>query len=170
MVLVLAVWACLMPGSKKIDTVVQATEFSFADPDYRAERTVTIRGYDTRNLLGKGKFEGIFAAPGWETLQEDWSVVVVFPMPDHCLNVWYQRPEGYWTTGELASLLPSRDWANFVCLFQESWVNDDGSRHTSLDPETCRFLVSGSLPRDEALALAANLTKGTPLEPVFTNR
>lgn len=169
LVLAIAVWACLMPGSRKIDTVVLATEYSFADPDYRVERTVTIQGYDTRNILGKGKFEGTFAAPGWTNAGDGWHTVAPFPMPEHYINVWNIMPESS-APNDLASLLPSRDWTAFVCLLQESWVDANGDGHASLDPETCRFLVSGALSRDEALALAADLTRDTPLEVVFANR
>ena len=124
-------------------------------------------GYDTRNLLGKGDFEGTFAVDGWETAGEGWLTKVTFPEPHTYTNVWYQNPAGYWvSTRELCALLANRDWSAFVGLLYEH----NGPDSAYLNAETCRFLVSGSLPRDEALALAADLTKGTSLEPVFSCR
>ena len=50
------------PVSRKIDTTLIATEYRFNDPDDAVEHTVTIRGCDTRNLLGRGTF--ILSAAG----------------------------------------------------------------------------------------------------------
>lgn len=167
--LLAAVAAVLLPFTRKIDTTLTATEYRFDDPDYAVEHTVTIRGYDTRNLLGRGKFVGTFAVSGFETAGDGWIAHVTFPVPETYFNTYFEVPHGYGyvTTTNIFSLLADRDWTAFTALIQEITQEQD-SIHGRFDPESGRFLVSGPPDREPALALARELSKGTALEPVFT--
>lgn len=176
-VLALAVLAAVyLPFTREIDTTLTAMEYRFDDPDYAVEHTVTIRGYDTRNLLGDHwKFEGTFAVSGFETAGDGWAAHVTFPIPETYGNTYFGAPhgDGYITAADIFSLLPNRDWTSFTALIQETSQDQDGSLHGSFDPETARFLVSiggGPLDRNDALHWALDLAKGTALEPVFSNR
>lgn len=161
----------LFPGSKRIDTVVTATEYSFADPDFAETYPVTVRGFDTRNVFGWGEYRGVFSAEGWETAQDDWTVKASFPMGESYRNTSALHPSGYTSTAsDVCTLLPDAHWRSFVVLLQEVEILPDGSRRSKLDPETGHFLVSGTLPRDEALTLARQLSKGTGAAPYFENR
>ena len=83
------------PGSRKIDMTLIATEYRFNDPDYAVEHTVTIRGYDTRNLLGRGNFKGTFAINGWETARKGWTAYVQFPIRSGSyFNMNFNDPSG----------------------------------------------------------------------------
>lgn len=149
--LVVAVWLCLLPRAKLIDKVVPATEYSFADPDYAVAHTVTIRGCDTRNLLGKGKFEGTFAVSGLDT-GDFQTARITFPVSVGQFNVSYAEPNGYHMAQELFCLVTDRDWENFTGLLMEFEERDNG-RRGSFGFDDGRFLVSGALSREEALAL-----------------
>lgn len=168
--LLAAAAAVLLPFTRKIDTTLTATEYRLDDPDYAVEHTVTIQGYDTRSLLGRGKFEGTFAVSGFETAGDGWVAHVTLPAPDTYWNTSFVVPDsfGYITGKDIYSLLPNRQWSSFVALLPEEWTSDNGAHHASFDPETGRFLVSGPPDRKAALALARELSKGTSLEPVFT--
>ena len=172
-VLALAVLtAVCLPFTRSIDATLTATEYRFDDPDYAVEHTVTIQGYDTRNLLGRGKFEGTFAVSGFETAEDGQAAYVTFPAPDTYGNAYFEVPHGngYIAAADIFSLLPNRNWTAFTALIQETTQDQDGSLHGSFDPETARFLVSGPAGRDAALARALDLAKGTSLEPMFSNR
>jgi len=158
------------PGSKKIERVFEATEYSFSDPDYTVTHTITAEGYDTRNLFGRGHYEGTFAVESWELAQAGWRLYAKFPIPAHYWNSTSVHPSGYHTSSEILCFLPNRNWTSFVCLIQEIEVDASGSKHGSFDPESGRFMVCGSLTREEALEEAYHLSKGTLLEPLFTNR
>ena len=166
--LLLAVLTLCFPGSRKIDTTLIATEYRFNDPDYAVEHTITIRGYDTRNLLGRGTFEGTFAVSDWETAQEGWSAYIQFPIrSDSYFNMNFNDPSGQAITRNTFSMLADRDWTRFVGLILESTEHNDGTVTGSFDPETGRFLVSGPPDRTVALTLASELAKGTSLEALF---
>lgn len=168
--LLAAAAAVLLPFTRKIDTTLTATEYRLDAPDYAVEHTVAIRGYDTRNLLGRGKFEGTFAVSGFETAGDGWTAHVTFPAPDTYWNISFEVPDGfgYMTGKDIYSLLADRQWSSLVALLPEEWTSDNGAHHASFDPETGRFLVSGPSDRDTALTLARELSRGTSLEPVFT--
>ena len=166
--LLLTALTLCFPGSRKIDTTLIATEYRFNDPDDAVEHTVTIRGYDTRNLLGRGNFKGTFAVSGWETAQEGWTAYVQFPIPsDSYFNMNFNDPSGQAITRNTFSMLADRDWTCFVGLILESTEHSDGTVTGSFAPETGRFLVSGPPDRTAALAMASELAKGTTLEPLF---
>lgn len=173
-VLALAVLATFcLPFTREIDTTLTAVEYRFDDPDYAVKHTVTIRGYDTRNLLGRHwKFVGTFAVSGFETAGDGWVAHVTFPIPETYGNTYFEVPHGngYITAADIFSLLPNRNWTSFTALIQETSQDQDGSLHGSFDPETARFLVSGPAGRNAALYRALDLTKGTALEPIFSNR
>lgn len=167
--------AVCLPFTREIDTTLTATEYQLDDPVYAVEHTVTIRGYDTRNLLGRGKFVGTFAVSGFETAGEGWAAHVTFPIPETYGNTYFEVPHGngYITAADIFSLLPNRNWTSFTSLIQETSQDQDGSLHGSFDLDTARFLVSigsGPLDRDDALHWALDLSKGTSLEPIFLNR
>ena len=156
------------PVSRKIDTTLIATEYRFNDPDDAVEHTVTIRGCDTRNLLGRGTFRGTFSVSGWETAQEGWTAYVQFPIRSGSyFNMNFNDPSGQAITRNTFSMLADRDWTHFVGLILESTEHGDGTVTGSFDPETGRFLVSGPPDRTAALAMASELAKGTTLEPLF---
>ena len=156
------------PGSRKIDMTLIATEYCFNDPNDAVEHTVTIRGYDTRNLLGRGTFKGTFAVSGWETAQEGWTAHVQFPIRSNSyFNMNFNDPSGQPITRNTFSMLADRDWSRFAGLILESAEHSDGTVTGSFDPETGRFLVSGPPDRTAALSLASELAKGTSLEPLF---
>lgn len=161
-----------LPFTRKIDTTLTATEYRFDDPDYAVEHAVTIRGYDTRNLLGRGKFVGTFAVSGFETAGEGWTAHVTFPTPEPYFNTYFEVPDGngYVTTMDIFSLLSDREWTTFTALIQETSQAQDGGLRGSFDPESGHFLVSGSAGRENALAQAMELAKGTTLESLFLNR
>lgn len=169
-VLVLAVAAVCLPFTRRIDTTLTATEYRLDDPDYAVEHTITVQGYDTRNLLGRGEFEGTFAVSGFETAGDGWTAHVTFPAPDTYWNISFVVPGsfGYMTVKDIYSLLADRRWSSFVALLPEEWTSDNGAHHTSFDPETGRVLISGLADREAALALARELSRGTSLESVFT--
>lgn len=162
--LVIAVWLCLLPRAKKIDKVVQATEYSLADPDYRVAHTVTIQGYDTRNLLGKGKFEGTLAVSGIDTGAFQ-TAHITFPVSASLYNVSYAEPHGYHETKELFFLMTDRDWENFAGLLMECEKSDDRLTGT-FGVHDGRFLVSGTFSREEALTLAEDLARDNALEVI----
>ena len=165
-----AVAAVCLPFTRKINTTLTATEYRLDDPDYAVEHTVAIRGYDTRSLLGRGKFEGTFAVSGFETAEDGWVAHVIFPVPDTYWNISYVVPDSfrYMIGKDIYSLLPDRQWSSFVALLPEERTSGSGDHYASFDPETGRILVSGSPDREAALALARELSRGTSLEPVFT--
>ena len=166
--LLLTTLALFFPGSRKIDTTLITTEYRFNDLDYAVEHTVTIQGYDTRNLLGRGNFKGTFSVSGWETAQEGWTAYVQFPIPaDSYFNMNFNYPSGQPITRNTFSMLADRDWTRFAGLILESTEHSDGTVTGSFDPETGRFLISGPPDRTAALALASELAKGTSLEPLF---
>lgn len=156
----------IYPGSRKIEKTIEATEYSFTDPDYAAIHIITVKGYDTRNLLGQGHYEGAFAIEDWEVAQEGWKLSARFPVPDTLLNASAVHPSGYHISTDIMCLLPNRDWTSFVAIVQT--VEDIGDhRHCSFCPATDGFIVSGTLTREEALAVAYRISKGTALEPLF---
>lgn len=169
-VLVLAVIAAVcLPFTRKIDTTLTATEYRFDAPDYAVDHTVTIQGYDTRNLLGRGKFEGTIAVSGFQTAGDGWIAHVTFPAPDTYGNIWFEVPNGYgqvMTTG-IYSLLSDRDWTSLLALLPEERDTSNGAHEASFDPMNGHFLVSGPAGRDDAMAQAAALAKGTALAPIF---
>lgn len=173
-VLALAVIAAVcLPFTWRIDTSLTAVEYRFDDPDYAVKHTVTIRGYDTRNVLGRHrKFVGTFAVSGFETAEDGWVAHVTFPIPETYGNTYFEVPHGngYITAADMFSLLPNRNWTSFTALIQETSQDQDGGLHGSFDPETARFLVSGPAGRDAALYRAQDLARDTALEPIFSNR
>lgn len=160
----------LAPVARKIDKVVETTEYSFTDPNYAVSHSITIQGYDTRNFFGFGHFEGVFSAENWELSQEGWTLKARFPISDTSWNAYAVRPSSQPVSTNVFSLLPDRKWESFVVLLQEVTDQPDGHRTTSFDLQNGKFIVSGSLPREEAWIEACRLTKGTSLEPLFTNR
>lgn len=165
----LAAATLIFPGSRKIEQTMEATEYSFADPDYAVTHVITVNGYDTRNFIGRGRYEGIFAAEGWETAQEGWKLTAKFPVPDTYGNAAAADPSGQLLSSEILSFLPNRNWTSFVALIQT--VEDSGDhRIGSFDADTAHFIVSGTRTRAEALAEACRLTRGTSLELLFRNR
>lgn len=52
--LALVLAAVLVRISRQIDVTLPAVEYRLDDPDYAVERTITVQGRDTRNLLGRG--------------------------------------------------------------------------------------------------------------------
>ena len=160
----------LAPASRRIDTVIEATEYSFTDPNYAVSHSITIQGYDTRNFFGYGHFEGVFSSENWELAQKGWMLKARFPISDTYWNAYAVRPSSQASSTNVFSLLPDRKWGSFVALLQEVTDHPDGHRTTSFNFQNGKFIVSGSLPREEALIEARRLTKGTSLEPLFTNR
>ena len=160
----------LVPVSRRIDKVMEATEYSFADPNYAVSHSITIQGYDTRNFFGYGHFEGVFSAENWELAQKEWILKANFPISDTYWNAYAVDPSSQPISTNVFSLLPDRKWESFVALLQEVTDHPDGHRRTSFDHQNGRFIVSGCLSREEALIEACRLTKGTSLEPLFTNR
>ncbi len=166
--LLLAALILCFPGSRKIDMTLIATEYRFNDPDYAVEHTVTIRGYDTRNLLGRGYFKGTFAVSGWETARKGWTAYVQFPIRSGSyFNMNFNDPSGQAITRNTFSMLADRNWTHFAGLILESTERSVGTVTGSFDPGTGRFLVSGPPDRTAALSLASELAKGTSLEPLF---
>lgn len=166
--LLLSAAAVCLPFARKIDATLTATEYRFDDPDYAVEHTVTIRGYDTRNLLGRGDFKGTFAVSGWETAREGWTAYVQFPIRSGSyFNMNFNDPSGQAITRNTFSMLADRNWTHFAGLILESTERSDGTVTGSFDPETGRFLVSGPPDRTVALTLASELAKGTSLEALF---
>ena len=74
--------AWLFPGSREIDVTLTATEFRLDNPDYAVEHTVTIRGRDSRNHLGKGQLQGTISISGLEGM-EDTTEVMAFLNPTY---------------------------------------------------------------------------------------
>ena len=160
----------LAPAARKIDKIVEATEYSFTDPNYAVSHNITIQGYDTRNYFGYGHFEGVFSAENWELAQKGWILKANFPISHTYWNAYAVHPSSQPISTNVFSLLPDRKWESFVVLLQEVSDQPDGDRITSFNLQNGRFIVTGSLPREEALIEACHLTKGTLLEPLFTNR
>lgn len=160
--------AWMLPTSRQIDTTLTAVEYRFGDPDYVVEHTVTIRGRDTRNRLGRGTFEGSIAVQGWETAGEDWTFRVTFPLEERAFNIEASSSDDSFSqVRDICSLTVDRDWTAFVALLPEERWGDDGSHSARFDPETGRFLVSGPADREAALLRAAELSRGTVIEELF---
>lgn len=140
----------LLPFTRKIDVTVPAMEYSLADPDYAVAHTVTVKGHDTRNLLGRGKFVGTFDVSGIDN-GEFHAAHVKFPMPADCFNCFFSEPHGYTATQEVFSLTADPDWTSFSALLMD--VTEIGGRRSGyFDAAIGRFLVSGTPSRTEALA------------------
>ena len=159
----------LAPASRRIDKIVEATEYSFTDPNYAVSHSITIQGYDTRNFFDYGHFEGVFSSGNWELAQKGWKLKAKFPISDTYWNAYAVDSSSQPISTNVFSLLPDRKWESLVVLLQEVSDQPDGDRITSFNHQNGRFIVSGSLPREEALIEACRLTKGTSLEPLFTN-
>ena len=140
---VLTAVICL-PFARKIDTTVTATEYRFDDPAYAVEHTVVIHGHDTRNLLGYGVFEGTFAVSGFESGQEGWTFRVSFSHKKSLGTAFSRRPSGEACTRDLFHLRADRDWSDFAGLIMEVSDTADHSSSGTFDPDTGRFLVSGT--------------------------
>lgn len=159
----------IFPRAKKVEKIIEATEYSFADPSYAVTHTITINGYDTRNFIGRGQYQGIFAVEGWETAQEDWKLSARFPIPYNYGNAIAVKPSGEPLSTDILSLLPNRNWTSFVAVIQT--IEDKGDhRYGSFDPNANSFIVCGTLSREEAFAEACRLTKGTSLQSLFANQ
>ena len=167
--LALVLAAVLVRISRQIDVTLLAVEYRLDDPDYAVERTITVQGRDTRNLLGRGTFEGTVAVSGLETAGEDWTAYVTFP-PDSHLNITFDRFGSFEHSAvkELYTLLADRNWTEVLILLAEEWDSENGAHHASFDFQTGRFLVSGAPDRAKALDLAASLTRGTVLSSIFS--
>ena len=167
--LVLVLAAVLVRISRQIDVTLPAVEYRLDDLDYAVERTITVQGRDTRNLLGRGIFEGTVAVSGLEPAGEDWTAYVTFP-PDSHLNITFDRTGSFEHSAvkELYTLLADRNWTEVLILLAEERDSENGAHHTSFDFQTGRFLVSGPPDRAEALGRAAFLTRNTVLSPIFS--
>lgn len=166
-VLALAVLAAVcLPFTRSIDTTLTATEYRFDDPDYAVEHTVTIRGHDTRNLLGKGRFEGTVSVSGLEGLDGEQGLVITFLKSIQREGFVSAVDEAGFVTGGgvFGPVLPSRDYSEFVWILAYE-VHDDGA---SYGGASARFLISGPAGRESAFALGAKLTKGSFWEPLFS--
>lgn len=162
-------FSALLPTGREVDKVMAATEYALADPAYARSVTVTVRGYDCRNLFGQGYFVGTFSTPEWELSKEGWTLNALFPIPDAYCNAYALDPALQPVTTDVLTLLPERSWESFLVLLQEVTDEADGKRVASFDHRSGHFLVSGALPREEALALARQLSRGTALSPLFAS-
>ena len=158
----------LLPRNRKINTTVIATEYCFADPGRTIAHTVTIRGTDTRNRLGWGRFEGTFAVSGFPSAEEGLTAVIRFPFDSQRPgSISFRHPSGYLSQPDLFSLAVNDDWTAFAGLIYETSQTGD-HLHTSFSAADGRFLTSGSLPYPEACTQAAGLCRGTAMEFLFT--
>lgn len=150
----LIVLAWLFPGSREIDVTFTATEYRLDDPDYAVERTVTIRGRDSRNRLGKGgQFKGAISISGLEGMNDATEVLA-------SLNATHPMVTGAFIEPypPLSVLIPNWDYTEVLGIL-ENEPAESGVRTTG--GKSMRFLVSGSADREAALAQAAKLAKNT---------
>ncbi len=158
----------LLPFTRSIDTTFPVTEYRFNDPGYMVEHTATVQGYDTRNLLGHGRFEGTMSVSGFETAQAGWSAEISFPAKP--FNTIYRVYDtSYIVSGDIFTVLADRNWTALAALIQEvegPYYNN--SRISRFDHPDGRFLVSGRANYDAALSAAAALADGTSLSPYFS--
>lgn len=159
-VAILALLAWLIPGSREIDVTLTATEYRLDDPNFAVEHTVTIRGRDSRTRFGSGSFVGTMSISGVEGMEIETTVLA---------SVGCEHPTTYAPDIDppfsvpLGSFIPNWDYTAFLGIL--SVIDSDGNRHTGGD-DAC-FLVSGSADREAALAVAAELSKGTYWEKYF---
>lgn len=130
-------------------------EYRLDDPDCAVARTVRIQGYDTRNLLGRGRFEGTLQVSGIDTGAFQ-TAHAAFPVSPGTANVWYAEPNGYRAPQEIFSLSAERDWSAVALLLLDG-PPEDGGGWTGL------VLVSGPPDREAALALAERLAALPPV-------
>ena len=158
-VAILALLAWLIPGSREIDVTLTATEYRLDDPDFVVEHTVTIRGRDSRTRFGSGSFKGTISISGIEGMEDETTILASIgcehPYATGSFDAPFEPP--------LSSFMPNWDYTAFLALFAD--VDADGIRSTGGDD--AHFLVSGSADREAALAVAAELSKGTYWEGIF---
>lgn len=158
LILLLALLAWLFPGSRNIDVTLTATEYRLDDPSVALEHTVTIRGRDSRNRFGRGTFQGTISVSGLDGMETDTDIMASYGKHPIATGSFRNR------LCTLGVLIPDWDYTAFLALL--STTSPDGGRHTG--GSAARFLVSGPVDRDAAMALAAELAKGTHWETLFS--
>lgn len=157
-VAILALLAWAIPGSREIDVTLIATEYRLDDPDFAVEHTVTIRGRDSRTRFGSGSFKGTISISGIEGMEEETEILA---------SIGGEHPHARGGIHDrlipLGVLIPDWDYSAFVALLAET--TSDNVRY--LGGENARFLVSGPTNREDAIVLAAKLSKGTYYEDLF---
>lgn len=155
------------PGSRAIDVTLTATEYRLDDPDFAVEHTVSVQGRDTRNLLGKGRFQGTVAVSGLEGTDTAQSIVLTFGESLKTEGrVSTMDAEGFVSPGggAFGPVFLNRNCSEFVWILANE-VHETGA---SYGGGSARFLISGPADREEAFAMAAKLTRGSFWEPLFS--
>ena len=157
-VAILALLAWLIPGSREIDVTLTATEYRLNDPDFAVEHTVTIRGRDSRTRFGSGSFVGTMSISGVEGMEIETTVLA---------SIGCEHPFAAAAVDEaplpFRVFIPNWNYTAFLVLLVD--IDADGTRRFGGDDT--RFLVSGTADREAALAVAAELSKGTYWEKYF---
>ncbi len=158
-----------LPGNREINVTLTATEYRLDDPDFAVEHTVAIHGKDTRNLLGKGRFEGAVSVSGLEELDGEQDIVLTFLQSlKRESRVSTIDREGFVSSGGgvFGPVFPSRDYSEFVWLLANE-VHEDGG--ASYGGDQARFLISGPAGREDAFIRAGKLADGSFWESMFTD-
>lgn len=157
-----------LPGNREIDVTLTATEYRLDDPDFAVEHTVSVQGRDTRNLLGKGRFQGTVAVSSLEGADTAQSIVLTF---GECLKtegrVSTMDAEGFVSSGggAFGPVFLNRNCSEFVWILANEFYETGASYGGS----SARFLISGPAGREDAFARAAELAEGSIWESMFTD-
>lgn len=164
----IAVLALILAGvllnhawERAVDVTLTATEYRLDDPDYAVEHIVTLRGHGARNFWGKGRFDGTVSISGLAGLEKEQAIVLSFhPKVEGLVSLVDESGEVHAGGEMLGPVFPSRNYTKFVWLLANS--PDEAGAYGR------RYLITGPAGREAAFSLAAELTKGSLWESVFS--